>query len=346
MTDQIKILQAIGGAGHGGAENFFVMLTEAFQRAGFDQHVVTRPHPVRDKDLMAAGISMDHLKFGGRLDLKSPRRLQKIANDFKPDIFLSWMGRASSMAPKGDFQRVARVGGYYKLKYFQKCDHIVGITPHLCDYLVDLGWPRSRVHYIPNFIRWTPAPAISRSDFDTPKDAPLILCLGRLHPVKGLDTAIKSLKDVPDAYLWIAGDGPLKSELEQLTDELELTSRVRFLGWRTDKEALLATADIVLFPSRQEGFGNVILEAWASKTPMVATRAEGPAQFIRHGENGLLADIDDGHQLAKLLNDVIQQPELTTALVDQGYQGYHQQFTEEASIQNWTEFFDKIRQHN
>jgi len=342
MTDQRKILQAIGGAGHGGAENFFVMLAEAFQSAGLQQHVVTRGHPVRDERLQAAGISMDHLKFGGRLDLLSPRRLQKIADTFKPDIFLSWMGRASSMAPKGDFQRVARVGGYYKLKYFKKCDHIVGITPHLCDYLVDLGWPRERVHYIPNFIRWTPAPAIARSDFQTPEDVPLILCLGRLHPVKGLDTAIKALKDVPDAHLWIAGDGPLKEELKSLTEDLGLTSRVRFLGWRTDKEALLATADIVLFPSRQEGFGNVILEAWASQTPMVATRAQGPTQFIRDGENGLLADIDDAATISGLLNNMINQSELGQKIVNQGLQDYRQGFTEAASVQNWNEFFLKI----
>ncbi|MBO6825896.1 MAG: glycosyltransferase [Sneathiella sp.] len=342
MTDQMKILQAIGGAGHGGAENFFVMLTEAFQQAGLQQHVVTRSHPVRDQRLQEAGVSMEHLKFGGRLDFQSPRKLQKIANEFGPDIFLSWMGRASSMAPKGDFQRVARVGGYYKLKYFEKCDHIVGITPHLCDYMVELGWPRERTHYIPNFIRWSPEPAVSRTEFDTPEGAPLILCLGRLHPVKGLDTAIKALKDVPDAYLWIAGDGPLKSELESLTDDLNLKSRVRFLGWRTDKEALLATANFVLFPSRQEGFGNVILESWASKTPMIATRAEGPSQFIKHGENGLLADIDNTEQISALLNQVISDHKLNNSLKNKGFEDYSRDFTEKACIRNWKGFFEKI----
>ncbi len=342
MENELKLMQAIGGAGHGGAENFFVNLTLAFERNQITQKVVTRPNEVRDKLLKDGGVDVQHSKFGGMLDFTTKRYLQKLANEYKPDIFLSWMSRAASLTPEGPFPKVARMGGYYKLKYFQKCDHMVGITQHLCSYMIQQGWPSDRVHYIPNFINWSPAPAINRAQFDTPEDVPLLLCLGRLHPVKGLDTAIRALAKVPDAYLWIAGEGPLKDELIKLIKELSLTDRVRFLGWRTDKEALLATADIVVFPSRQEGFGNVILEAWASKTPIVATAAQGPAAYIDQGETGMISEIDNVDELASNLNTAIKDKVLREQIILNGHNQYLQDFTESAAIKNWRALFGSL----
>ncbi|MBE7638169.1 glycosyltransferase [Sneathiella sp. P13V-1] len=342
MENDLKLMQAIGGAGHGGAENFFVNLTLAFERNQLSQKVVTRPNEVRDRLLAEGNVDVHHAKFGGMLDFSTKRTLQKIADDYQPDIFLSWMSRAASLTPKGPFPKVARMGGYYKLKYFQKCDHMVGITQHLCDYMVEQGWPADKVHYIPNFINWSPSPAISRAEFDTPNDVPLLLCLGRLHQVKGLDTAIRALAKVPDAHLWIAGDGPLKEELKKLSEDLSLTNRIRFLGWRTDKEALLATADIVVFPSRQEGFGNVILEAWASKTPMVATAAQGPAAYIKQGETGMIGEIDNVKELATNLTAVIESPALRQRIIENGHASYLQDFTESAALRNWKDFFLSI----
>ena len=86
-------------------------------------------------------------------------------------------------------------------------------------------------------------PPLRRADFDTPDDVPLILALGRLHPVKGFDVLLRALVDVPNAYLWLAGEGPLKDGLQRQMRELGLESRVRFLGWRTDASARSCTVD-------------------------------------------------------------------------------------------------------
>lgn len=338
----MKLMQAIGGAGYGGAENFFVHLTEALHRSGLQQHIVSRSHPVRDKQLRDAGISFENLKFGGALDFISPYRLQRIAATYKPDVHLSWMSRAASMTPDGPFPKLARLGGYYNLKYFKKCDHLIGITPHLCDYVIEQGWPKDKVHYIPNFLNYQPKQALNRADFQTPDDVPLLLILGRLHSIKGIDIALKALADVKDAYLWIAGEGPMKEELEKLSTDLSINDRVRFLGWRTDKEALLATADITVFPSRQEGFGNVILESWASNTPMVAARAQGPNAFIDHGKTGLLSDIENVDQLSANLNLLISDKALYNEIIENGLQTYENAFTENKAVHNWTSFLHSL----
>ena len=338
----MKLMQAIGGAGHGGAENFFVHLAQAFQSTDLQQHIVSRSHPVRDAQLRDAGISFENLKFGGTLDFITPYRLQRIAATYKPDIHLSWMSRAASMTPDGPFPKLARLGGYYNLKYFKKCDHLIGITPHLCNYVIDQGWAKEKVHYIPNFLNYRPQAAIRRADFETPDDVPLLLILGRLHPIKGIDIALKALADVKDAYLWIAGEGPMGDELMKLSKELKIEDRVRFLGWRTDKEALLATADITVFPSRQEGFGNVILESWASGTPMVAARAQGPNAFIDHGRTGLLSDIENAAQLADNLNQLTSDKSLFQEIVQSGLNEYERAFTQSKAVDNWTTLFHSL----
>jgi len=338
----MKIMQAIGGAGHGGAETFFVNLALAFEGAGFEQLIASRSNNVRDAKLKDAGIDPVSLKFGGALDWSSARELNRLSNQFKPDIYLSWMSRAASMIPSGNFPKVARLGGYYKLKYFKKCDHLVGITKALCDYVIQEGWPADRVHYIPNFVNWTPTPPVSRKDFDTPDGVPLLLALGRLHPIKGLDLAIRALAQLKDAYLWIAGTGPQEEELKTLAKECKVADRVKFLGWRTDKEALLAAADIAVFPSRQEGFGTVILEAWASNTPIAAARAQGPAAYIRHGENGMLSDIEDVNSLAHNIQQLINDPKLVATMVSTGDQEYQNKFTEPSAVENWKNYFSSL----
>ena len=138
------------------------------------------------------------------------------------------------MTPPGNFPKMARLGGYYKLKYFKKCDHLVGITQALCDYVIKEGWPANRVHYIPNFVYWTTTPPVSRKEFNISDDVPLLLALGRLHPIKGLDLAIRALAQIKDTYLWIAGTGPQEEELKALATEYNVADSVKFLGWRTD----------------------------------------------------------------------------------------------------------------
>jgi len=125
----MRVLQAIAGARHGGAETFFVSLVLALHAAGLDQRVVMRRNAERGARLRAAGIEPVELRFGGRFDLRTPRRLAREAADYRADVVVTWMSRASYLFPRGDYVLVGRLGGYYGLKYFRKCDHLLGITP-------------------------------------------------------------------------------------------------------------------------------------------------------------------------------------------------------------------------
>ena len=338
----MRVMQVIAGAAEGGAETFYVSLVSVLQRAGLDQRAVIRSNPRRAAQLRQAGLEPLELPFGRWLDFETGAALRREVAAYRPDVVLTWMSRASQVMPQGDFLRLARLGNRYKLKNFRNCDHLLCIAPHIAEYCVAGGWPRQRVHYMPNFSLMEAAAPIDRAALDTPAGAPLLLALSRLHPAKGLDTLLHALVREPRAYLWIAGEGPLRAELEQLAASLGVAERVRFLGWRSDRAALLAACDIVVFPSRYEPFGTVSLEAWGYRKPLVVAAADGPAGLVRPGEDALLVPTDDAAALAEGITQVIDDPALAARLVAAGQARYETEFTEEACVRRYLALFERL----
>jgi glycosyltransferase involved in cell wall biosynthesis len=347
----MKILQVMAGAQHGGAETAFVDMCLALHEAGESIEVVTRGNDVRVPPLKEAGIKVHTLPFGGAVDVFTPWRMTKIIKEFQPDIVQTWMARGSVKTPAWkksmgvpQYKVVARLGGYYKIKYFKNADYFVTITPDIKKYLEQNDIAPERVRHINNFAETenivTP---INRTDHDTPPDAPLLLGLGRLHASKAFDTLIKAVAVLPGVYLWIAGEGPQRKELEKLIDMLRVQDRVKLLGWRSDRAALFQAADICVFSSRYEPFGTVFVQAWAQKTPLITTDADGPRQFVRHGEDGLMVKVDDQGALSESIKTLIENKNLQKTLVENGFRRYQGEFTKEEALRQYLAYYHEIR---
>ena len=337
-----RVLQAMAGAVNGGAEAFFERLAPALARVGVEQRLVIRREPGRAARLRTANLGPAELRFGGRLDFATGRALAREIEAFAPGIVLTWMSRATRFCPRGPFVHAARLGGYYGIRYFRGCDHLIGNTEDIVAYLVREGWPAARAHYLPNFVDDTPSEPASRGCLGTPEGAPLFLALGRLHPNKAFDVLLDALAAVPGAWLWVAGEGPLCGELAARADRLGLAERVRFLGWRQDAGALLAAADALVCPSRLEPLGNVVIEGWAGRRPVVAAAGKGPATLIEDGETGLLVPIDDASALAAAMARVIGERDLRAALVAGGRAAFEAAYTETAVVARYLDFFDRV----
>ncbi len=346
-TSDLRLLQAIAGGEHGGAEAFFVRLAVALKRAGVEQHILVRRGRPWIADLRAAGLKPVELPFGGWADITTRRAFARQISAFQPHVVLTWMNRASRHCPDNvtghNFTHAARLGGYYDLKYYRSCDHLIGNTEDLQHYIEKQGWPAERAHYIANFVSADPAQALARAEFATPDNVPLILALGRLHTNKAFDILLKAMTDLPEAFAWIAGEGPLKEELQAQTRKLGVDGRLRFLGWRDDIAALLAAADVFVCPSRIEPLGNVVIEAWAHGTPVVAATATGPESLITPGETGLLVPLEDAAALATSIRTLVDNPALAQRLAEAGRQAYKDKFTEAAIVGRYLEFFEQVR---
>lgn len=338
----MSFIQTVGSAANGGAEAYFIALTSAFQRAGLKQAAAIRAHPGREAALAAIGITARVLPFSKPFDFSTPGAIAALAREQDARVIIAWMNRAASLTPAGPWKRIGRLGGYYKLKNYRGFDALVGNTQDIVDWIVREGWPKERVHYIPNFAAAGVGEKLNRAELTTPDDAPLLLGMGRLHPNKAHDVSIRALAQLPDAYLWIAGDGEEEAKLKALAEELGVANRVRFLGWRDDAPALYRTADVVVFPSRFEPLGNVVIQAWAHAAPVVAAASAGPASLITDGHDAYLVPLEDHAALADRVRTILTDPLRRTALIASGLRRVEDKFSEKAIVAQWQALFDKL----
>jgi len=339
----LKILTVMAGASVGGAETFFVSLTLALSRAGLDVRVVLKPNAMRERALRDGGIACETAPFRTPVDLTTGRILRQTAEAFRPDIALAFAGRAASFMPRGVPVLIGRLGGYYNLKNFKPCDYLVCNAPDLVRYVTQGGWPPAKVFLIPNFPAVPDAPPIDRATFATPKDAPLAVALGRLHPNKGLDVLIRAAALIPELYVWIAGEGPERESLESLARDLGLGARVKFLGWREDRAALYRAADLCVYPSREEPFGNVVIEAWSCGVPIVTTASTGPAWLVRKDEDAVLTPVDDVDGFAAGIRKVLSSKPLAERLAAAGRRRVSEEFSESAIVRRYIDLFEKVQ---
>lgn len=159
----------------------------------------------------------------------------------------------------------------------------------------------------------------ARENLEIEAADPVVLFVGRMAWQKGPDLLVESMPGLvnyyPRARFVFAGDGDMRTGLEARVRSMGLESAARFVGHRSaaDLVHLYKAADVVCVPSRNEPFGIVILESWSAAKPVVVTRNGGPAEFVRHGETGLvisdnpdsvgwglgtaLADLDTAHEM-------------------------------------------------
>lgn len=338
--EPLRILQTLAGAEQGGAELHFVRLAEAFQRAGFNQHIVMRRHPRFTERIRSAGIPVTFARFGGFLDIQTKSLIRTIAAAFRPQIALSYMSRATKFTPRGPYALVARLGGYYDLKYFRHADHLVGITPDLVDYFTREGWPSERASVIPNFVEDRQGTAMDRGA--TPADVPLVVAAGRLHSNKAFDVLLQAMALLPKAHLWLAGEGPERPALERQIGELALSERVRLLGWLDDPLPAIRAADVFVVPSRHEPLGSVVLEGWMCRRPLVAAASQGPKWLIKDGENGILVPIDAPKAMAEAIGRLLADRNLAESLAGGGRRAYEADFTEAAAVSHYRALFQRL----
>ncbi|HOO56307.1 MAG TPA: glycosyltransferase family 4 protein, partial [bacterium] len=147
---------------------------------------------------------------------------------------------------------------------------------------------------------------IIRDRYGVPPGRKLVVTLSRLVPEKGLDCLLEAAVELrkagrDDFYILVAGDGPLRIELEAKARKLYVNDMVRFAGYIKDVRSLLSASDMFVLCSHAEPFGIAVLEAMSVGVPVIVASAGGPLEIIREGESGLFFRPGD----AKGLSDKI-----------------------------------------
>ncbi|MCK6425806.1 MAG: glycosyltransferase [Burkholderiaceae bacterium] len=357
MSRPIHSLHIIGSRRLAGAERFFVRLVGALAERGHPTVAVIRG----DSPVAAAlspAVQQVHLGMRSKYDLWSAWQIRRLIARRQPDIVQTYMGRASRLTrlPAGSRSvHIARLGGFYGLDgYYRHADAWVGNTHGIVEYLLRGGLPAERVHYIGNFVPPTRAVdaaevAALRQRLGLPPQARVVLAMGRLVEKKGFDDLLDAWARLPasDAdgrplHLVLAGSGGHQQALADRVAALKLGARAHLVGWQNDLALWYALGEIFVCPSRQEPLGNVILEAWRHRIPLLSTRNEGACELVRDGENGRLVPLRDPAALAEGILALLQTPaEARRALIDAGQRCVDEEHSEQRVTEAYLALYER-----
>lgn len=359
MTDsthkRICTAQVIGSRKSGGAENFFIRLHAALNRHGVPSWAVLPAASELNRRLQGP---VRHARMSSVRDPFSKWSVNRALKALKPNIVQTWMGRATRLVliEKGRGQvHVARLGGYYDPAQYRHADALIGNTRGICDFLIREGVPADKVFHISNFVTFDSRQSMpqerenTRARLGLDSSARLVFALGRLHENKAFDTLIRAFDRVAeqavrrDIHLVIAGDGPLKREISALVAHSRVGSHIHLVGWQEDTAPWFSAADLFICPSRHEPLGNVILEAWSYRLPVISTASDGALELIDEEVNGLLCPVDDVEAMAGRIAAWCQgDADQYSALGEAGAAKLELQYSERIIVDQYIELYDAL----
>ncbi len=325
----------------GGAERFFVNLSRAFAKRGIEQKFFIRPNRTWEAQIAEIGpIIRNNFSRLSPYSIVAHVQAELIVRKWKPNAVMAWMPRAGRLLHRWpNTIKLARMGDFpTNLKHFRNCDVLVGNLPGIAGRCRDLGWQKP-VMTISNFSRKVEFRKIGRDILNTPSSNFVVTASGRFVPRKGFDVLIKAIAKIPNVTLWLMGDGPEKQKLVDLTKELGVFKRVKFLGWVEEPIHYIKVSDAFVMPSRHEPLGNALLEAWQAKVPTVSTKSEGPTWYMRDKVDGILTDIDNIGQISSGLQSLIADKNLRDFYVKNASERLEQMFNEEAVVNSYIKVF-------
>jgi glycosyltransferase involved in cell wall biosynthesis len=211
----------------------------------------------------------------------------------------------------------------------------------------DQGYPQ-RIRVVYNGVAPASADANGlREELSIPLDAPLVAEVGRLCDVKGQRELIEAIARLPGARAVLVGadleqGGAYERTLRAHADELGVTDRVVFAGYRDDAARVVAAADVFALPSWTEGLPLVVLEAMALARPVVATTVGGTPELVADGETGLLVPPRDVDALTAALKRVLDDEGLGRRLGEAGRVRVAQRFSSEAMTRDVLAVYDEV----
>lgn len=175
------------------------------------------------------------------------------------------------------------------------------------------GLDFDQIEVVPNPVDRASIRARAKTNLDRPADGLVLACVGRMTEEKGHADLIEALRLTETdwrgdpLYVWMVGDGPLQSELETQAGESLKVHRAEFVGHQSDAASWIASADGLILPSRFEGMPNVVLEAMALGTPVIATASGGTAQLQSDPPTMFLAKPADPQSLANQIKRFVDE---------------------------------------
>jgi len=363
----IRLLLIIPTLVRGGAEKQLALLASGLPRNEFDVHVavLTRSGPL-EASLKEHRVPLTIIGKRWKFDLTSYWRLRRYIRDLRPDIVHTWLFAANAYG-----RQAAASAGVKHIIAGERCvdpwkaawqlaidralakktQRIVTNSTGVKEFYVSRGLPADKFVIIPNGIEPSDgSPASSReeilAELRLPANARLIGAVGRLWPQKRVKDLIwaadllKSTRD--DTHLLIAGDGPQRQRLERYREQNQITDRVHFLGERSDVPRLIPHFDVLWLASEYEGQSNAIMEAMASRVPVIATDIPGNRDLVIDSVTGYLVPVGDRFEFARRTHWLLDDAALRQRLGEAGRECVACEFSVEQMVARYAALYREV----
>ncbi len=330
----MRVVHIVKVTGIAGAERHLLMLLTGLRTRDIDARIIVLVEPDKPVDdfieaLQERDIPAQRLVIHHDLDVTLYWRLYRALRELKPDIVHTHLWHAdffgimaarfalfnriiSSRHNDDAFRHQAVIRFANRILWWLTSAGIA-ISDAIRQFSIDVEKvPPEKIHtvrygmeYDPSTVDRQVASQTIHQELNLPVDAPLVGMVCRLTEQKGIQYGLRAfariVPDFPQAQFLIAGDGPLRDELQTEVQALDITEQVHFLGWRNDIPTLMGAFDVFLMPSLWEGFGLVMLEAMAQQTPIIGSAVSAIPEVIADGETGFLVPPRDVEALAGAL---------------------------------------------
>jgi glycosyltransferase involved in cell wall biosynthesis len=282
------------------------------------------------------GIESHLIPCSGRLDRGAIRRIRELAaqmgadvvhaHGYKADLYVYFALRRSRIALVStchtwyDVDAKDYFYGVVDRMTLRSYERIVAVSEGVREYLLRAGVRAEKISMIRNGIDLR---TFDRASAGVKEELgwsayPLVGLVGRLSIEKGVDiflaAAARVLAELPDTKFVVVGDGPDRAKLDALIDQLGIGGSVHMLGRRDDMPAVYASLDLMVSSSRREGLPMAILEAMASRVPLIATAVGGVPTVVLDGRTGVLVPEVDAALLANGITELLRDSALRERL--------------------------------
>jgi glycosyltransferase involved in cell wall biosynthesis len=363
-----RVLYAIvlePGRKFGSLEEQMVVLADAFRARG-SLFLPLFVWPGRDGPSAALGTDAECLDLG-RFRFGTLRRLLLLLNNhrigvmhwnFSPPLANSYLWWLTLLRPRlkhvftDHNSRLFPLPGpergwkrVCKRLFLRRYARVLCVSQFVKDRLVQQQTWANLVccrHFI-NTARFQPNPEV-RAQLRVQHDAEgrfIVLSVAHLIRAKGVDVLLRALGELPRSVLaWVIGNGVESEALQRLSRDTNVADRVRFLGPRPLVEPFMQAADCFVCPSLwAEAAGLVNVEAQASGLPVLASDVGGIPEYVVDGQTGFLFPRGDHRQLAERIRRLLEAPHLARQLGEQARRLAHQQFSPQARLPDFLEFY-------
>ena len=236
-----------------------------------------------------------------------------------------------------------------KVDYLKKVNvRYVAISEKIKYHWVEKGLDSKKIDVIYNVYQPCDDGASPDNDISSMStyDGYKILFVGRLIECKGIPFLIESFKRVLEnninARLFLVGDGVEVDRIRESVSFLNIEPYVFFLGYQESPRSFMSIADLLVLPSKEEGFGRVLLEAMAVGTPVIGTNVGGIPEIIEHGVNGLLVDYGDIEALKRSIIKILKNEQVGKKIVEGGYETINTKFRVETYKEKLENVYDNF----